>query len=133
MDGYNSHWRADLPNVVAHAAVFRSSSSELRRLDAKSIGAVALGATGAPLGAQSSNVSTAPVYAESRTPRPPRCHFPQLETTRPSSFSIAAITRASVGSISEAKLAAIRPSRPIRYLWKFQRGRSSGRSAVTHL
>src|SRR5215471_4402708 len=53
----------------------------------------------------------------------------QFVTTRESAFSIAAITRGSVGSISEGKLAAIMPSRPIRYLWKFQRGRSSGRWA----
>src|SRR5215831_6316953 len=57
---------------------------------------------------------------------------PQFVITRDSSFSIAAITRASVGSISDGKLAAIMPSRPIRYLWKFQRGRSSGRCADAH-
>ena len=34
--------------------------------------------------------------------------------------------------MSEGKLAAIMPSRPIRYLWKFQRGRSSGRWAEAH-
>jgi len=50
-----------------------------------------------------------------------------------SSFSIAAITRGSVGSIVVAKLAARRPSRPMRYLWKFQRGTWSGRSLAAHL
>src|SRR5436190_23983150 len=49
------------------------------------------------------------------------------------SFSIAAITRGSVGSTCVAKLAAMCPSRPIKYLWKFQRGNSSGFSAAAHL
>jgi hypothetical protein len=49
------------------------------------------------------------------------------------SFSIAAITRGSPGSTAEVKLAFKWPSRPIRYLWKFQRGASSGRSIAAHL
>src|SRR3954452_22317757 len=49
------------------------------------------------------------------------------------SFSIAATTFGSVGSTCVAKLAAMCPSRPIRYLWKFQRGNSSGFSAAAHL
>jgi hypothetical protein len=40
---------------------------------------------------------------------------------------------AEIGSIAVGNTAAIRPSRPIRYLWKFQRGVSSGRSAAAHL
>ncbi len=46
----------------------------------------------------------------------------------PSSRSIADIRRASVGSTAAGNAAASWPSRPTRYLWKFQRGVSSGRS-----
>src|SRR5262245_62040679 len=52
---------------------------------------------------------------------------------RPSSLATALMTRASIGSMAVGKTAAMRPSRPIRYLWKFQRGVSSGRSLAAHL
>ena len=48
------------------------------------------------------------------------------------SFSIAATTRGSIGSTLVGKVAAIRPSRPIRYLWKFHDGASNGRSSAAH-
>src|SRR5262245_7331847 len=54
-------------------------------------------------------------------------------SARGNSLAIALTTRASVGSMSVATAAAMRPSRPIRYLWKFQRGVSSGRSLAAHL
>ena len=50
-----------------------------------------------------------------------------------SSFAIALTTRASIGSTLVGKTAATWPSRPMRYLWKFQRGVSSGRSVAAHL
>jgi hypothetical protein len=43
------------------------------------------------------------------------------------------MTRASIGSIAVAKTAATWPSRPMRYLWKFHFGVSSGRSLAAHL
>src|SRR6185369_10348452 len=56
-----------------------------------------------------------------------------LYSGRGSSFTIALMTRASIGSIAVGKTAAIWPSRPMRYLWKFQRGVSRGRSVAAHL
>src|SRR5215510_4433151 len=57
----------------------------------------------------------------------------EAHPVRASSLATAWITRASIGSIAVGNTAAIRPSRPIRYLWKFQRGTSSGRSVAAHL
>src|SRR6188474_2404366 len=49
------------------------------------------------------------------------------------SLSMAAITSGSVGSTAEGNVDLSWPSRPMRYLWKFQRGASRGRSAAAHL
>jgi uncharacterized glyoxalase superfamily protein PhnB len=49
------------------------------------------------------------------------------------SFSTAATTRGSIGSTLDGNVATIRPSRPIRYLWKFHDGASNGRSSAAHL
>ena len=57
----------------------------------------------------------------------------RAHAARASSLSIAASSFGSSGATCAGKLPTTWPSRPIRYLWKFQRGSSSGFSAAAHL
>src|SRR6202142_4407313 len=68
------------------------------------------------------------IFPENRFPL-----FGIIRYSTANSCSIAAIRRGSLGSPAGVKAAFRRPSRPIRYLWKFQRGASSGRSCAAHL
>src|SRR5262249_17336094 len=58
---------------------------------------------------------------------------PAGRSRAPSSLAIAVITRVSVGSTALGNAAMIWPSRPIRYLWKFQRGVSPSCWVAAHL
>ncbi len=48
-------------------------------------------------------------------------------------LATASMTRVSIGSVSVGNTAAIEPSLPMRYLWKFHFGVSRGRCTAAHL